>query len=128
MRTPKLARTLLGLYFALGGACTAPTEYPFAAPAFKRSDDAAFLGVALLDQPSGGPLVRVVYPGLLRNASHTSPLMESGDVVVPINGRPTTKTLVEGQIRRSKPGDQIVLLVQRADAVGVLRTSEGGSA
>jgi hypothetical protein len=86
MRTPKLARTLLGLYFAIGGGCPVPTENRFAAPAFKRSDDAAFLGVALLDKLSGGSLVRVVYPGPLRIVSHTSPWMESGDVIMQING------------------------------------------
>ncbi|WP_437753751.1 PDZ domain-containing protein [Sorangium sp. So ce1389] len=97
-------------------AAPAPTMISVAAPWY------------LTIQPTSGPGARIASMDI---RSFAAPLLEPGDVILAVDGRPVHSTAgLEGYLRACAPGDMVVLTVLRSETTinyAMLQVPAGGA-
>ncbi|MGK3985748.1 PDZ domain-containing protein [Sorangium sp. So ce136] len=79
-------------------------------------------------QPTSGPGARIASMDI---RSFAAPLLEPGDVILAVDGRPVHSTAgLEGYLRACTPGDMVVLTVLRSETTinyAMLQVPDGGA-
>jgi len=97
---------------ATSSCSSAPADAPL--PLVGPGADRAYAGLALRDDPRfDAPVVSYIFPGPLEGEGVRSPRIDRGDLLLAVNDEPVTAEGFAERVRASKPGDSLLLRIQR---------------